>query len=105
MIRISSDKGAHPGGLAIAGRLEAGHVAQLEEHFQSSSNTMVLDLSELQGADAGAVCWLRGFLRRGGRIVGASPYIQLLLKRNGREAADPSGDLDERSGLTGIVNS
>jgi hypothetical protein len=93
MIRISSDDSALPGGLSVAGRLEAGHVAQLEEHFQSSTETMVLDLSELLGADAGAVCWLRGFERRGGRIVGASPYIQLLLDRHGREAEN-SGDSD-----------
>jgi hypothetical protein len=94
MIRISSDCTAHSGGITVAGRLEAGHVTELEEYLQSNSDTLVLDLSELQGADAGAVCWLRGFLRGGGRIVGASPYIQLLLRQNGREAADRSGDLD-----------
>ena len=83
MIRISADPTTHSGGITVAGRLEAGHVTELEEYLQSCSDTMVIDLSELQGADAGAVCWLRGFLRRGGRITGASPYIQCLLDRGG----------------------
>jgi len=88
MIRVTTNEaGPHPI-VGIAGRLKAEHVGELEERCSQSAVSLVFDLTDLQGADAAALCWLRGRIERGDSIVGASPYVKLLLDRACKKAGE-----------------
>ena len=67
----------------IAGRLDQGHLAELQEQCAAAAPTkLVFDLSDLRGADPAAIQWLGKRSARGEEIRGASPYIKILLERD-----------------------
>jgi len=65
--------------LRIEGWLEGETVAELERVVNGSSGPLWLDLSELRSADTAGLAALRAMRAAGASIVGASPYIKLLL--------------------------
>ena len=67
--------------VSVAGRLEAKHLAELEEHCTSAPAEVVFDLSELRTADEESLRWLCRQVEQGARVTGASPYIRLQLER------------------------
>ena len=79
MIRIVAESRGSQTIVSIAGRLEKEHLAELEKHCANQLSTTVLDLSELQTTDEQAIEWLHDYLKQGGRVASASPYIDLLL--------------------------
>ena len=88
MIRINAIGTESEPVVQIAGKLEARHLGEVAKECDRRGEGLVLDLSELLSADDDSLCWLRSRIERGDRIVGTTPYIQLLLRcaADGREA-------------------
>jgi hypothetical protein len=76
-IACSSESGIRV--VRLEGWLEGEGVAELERVINGDSGSLRLDLSELRSADAAGLAALRALRASGASIVGASPYIKLLL--------------------------
>jgi hypothetical protein len=76
-IGCSSDSGIRV--VRLEGWLEGEAVAVLERVIEGGSGALRLDLSELRSADKAGLTVLRAHREAGASIVGASPYIKLLL--------------------------
>ena len=63
----------------LEGSLEADVVSELEHVICQGSWPVRLELSELRSVDAAGLAALRRLRAAGAPIVGASPYIRLLL--------------------------
>ena len=63
----------------IEGRLEGEVLAELDRVCRAVPGDLVLDLSALLSADERGLAALRALAAGGARMIGASPYIQLLL--------------------------
>ncbi len=79
MIRIIHTTESQQTVFRIDGRLVAEDVPVLDKMCHQIGWPDILDLSELLSADAAASERLREFVRGGGMIRGATPYIQLLI--------------------------
>ena len=64
----------------LEGWLEGEVVAELESVVSGGSGPLRLDLSELRSADKAGLDALRALRAGGVPLVGASPYIRLLLE-------------------------
>jgi hypothetical protein len=67
----------------LDGRLTADDLVEVQRACRAVTGRLVLDLTDLQFADRQAVSTLRELRAHGAEIIGASPYIRLLL--DGRE--------------------
>ncbi len=67
--------------LRIDGQLKGEGVAELEEACASVDGPVDLDLSQLITADAEGVRALKNVLSSGARLVAASLFVELLLKK------------------------
>ncbi len=76
-ISCTSDSGTRI--VRLEGWLEGESVAEFERVTEGGSGTLRLDLSELRSADKAGLTALRAHRAAGASIVGASPYIKLLL--------------------------
>lgn len=76
-IACESDSGVRV--MRLEGWLEGEAVAELERIVSVGSGPVRLDLSELRSADTAGLAALRGLRAAGASLVGASPYIKLLL--------------------------
>jgi hypothetical protein len=65
--------------IRLAGWLEGEAVAELERVVSGCAEPLRIDLAELRSADPAGLTVLRALRARGARLVGASPYIRLLL--------------------------
>lgn len=65
--------------MRLEGWLEGEGVAELERVIGSGSGSLRLDLAELRSVDKAGLAVLRAHRAAGAAIVGASPYIRLLL--------------------------
>ena len=63
----------------VDGRLSARDVGELGRVVRGVEGRVILDLSNLQSADDTGVATLRTLAGQGAQLVGASPYIALLL--------------------------
>jgi anti-anti-sigma regulatory factor len=63
----------------IAGRLSVTSVAQLKKVCDPIEGAFVIDLSNLLFADDAGIDTIRTIDKKGARVRGASPFIQLLL--------------------------
>jgi len=72
--------------IRLADWLEGEAVPELERVVSGCAEPLRLELAELRSADPAGLRVLRALRARGARLVGASPYIRLLL---GTEAAGP----------------
>ena len=86
MIRITLRHEDSRSIVSVAGRLDEEHLAVLREQCSATQTKWVFDLSELKSVDKAAICWLGERLARGDEILGASPYIKLLLERQQRRS-------------------
>jgi hypothetical protein len=80
-VRITMTVEAPQTVLRIDGRLRSEDVDELTAALRSVQGTAILDLSELQSADREGADVLRKLVSLGAEVRGASPYIQLLLKK------------------------
>jgi anti-anti-sigma regulatory factor len=78
-IACGSDAGVRV--VRLEGWLEGEVVAELESVVSGESGPLRLDLSELRSADKAGLDALRALRAAGAALVGASPYIRLLLER------------------------
>ena len=63
----------------IAGRLSVTSVAQLKKACDPIEGAFVIDLSNLLFADDAGIDTIRTIDKKGAKVRGASPFIQLLL--------------------------
>jgi anti-anti-sigma regulatory factor len=80
-IRITRTSDVHETVLHIDGQLCSENVAELTKEHRFVEGPLVLELSNLQSADTAGVDVLLKLISMGVQIRGASPYIELLLKR------------------------
>jgi hypothetical protein len=67
--------------LLVDGYLNAEDVGEPARIYRSSQGSSGLELSNLRSADSAGVKCLQELILLGAEISGASPYIELLLKR------------------------
>jgi hypothetical protein len=65
--------------IELHGRLSASEIAEFQTACASQSPPLRIDLENLSGASADGILALKEQRARGARLVGASPYIELLL--------------------------
>jgi hypothetical protein len=65
--------------IRVAGWLEGEAVAEFDRVASGCSEPLRIELSELRSADPAGLTVLRALRARGSQLVGASPYIRLLL--------------------------
>ncbi len=80
-LRITKSTAGTVTTLRIDGKLTGEGVAELEEACASVDGPVDLDLSQLITADAEGVRALKNVLGSGARLVAASLYVELLLKK------------------------
>ena len=88
MIRFTVDQGDSGLIVLIAGHLDAQHLGDLSDIVGDILGGLTLDLSELQSTDAESAKWLKSASFHGAEIVGASPYVALLIERSMPTPAD-----------------
>ena len=67
----------------VDGRLAVENVAELERVCRPLKGPITLNLTNLLSVDDRGIKAVREIEKRGAEIVGASPYIQLLLLNDG----------------------
>ena len=99
MIRIVSRRVDQRTMVSVAGNLAENHLAELEEHCAAAETAVIFDLTDLKTADKVAIGWLSTRVAEGDEVLGASPYIRLLLERyqKGPEPLSPAGSNAGRS--------
>ena len=65
----------------LTGRMEAEHVVELKELFDSDYRNIILDLRELRLADRDAVKFLRGCERHGMKLENCPAYVREWMDR------------------------
>ncbi len=83
-LRIETHTGETVTTLKIEGVLTTKNVSELDSASRSVDGRIGLDLSDLRAADAEGVQSLKNLLAKGALLLGASPYIAVLLKRENR---------------------
>jgi anti-anti-sigma regulatory factor len=78
-LRISSTASGPSATLKIDGRLTGEEVPELRRACEGAEGRLVLDLTDLQSADRQGVSVLQVLRAKGADLIGASPYLQLLL--------------------------
>jgi hypothetical protein len=81
-IRITKAADSETTVLHVAGRLTSEDTGVLSRESQDIDGPMALELSELKSADPDGIALLLGIASLGAELRGASPYIELLLKRD-----------------------
>ena len=76
---IASDSDSGVRIVRLEGWLEGEAVGELERVVTGEAGPLRLDLSELRSADTAGLDALRALRAAGASLVGASPYIRLLL--------------------------
>ena len=78
--------------ISLHGRLSGAEVGELERVAADAQLPVTIDLAQLVGVDADGLRALRGQQERGARLVGASPFVELLLEQAaGRGDMGPGG--------------
>jgi anti-anti-sigma regulatory factor len=93
--RIDVGKGQSGVSVRVSGRLDEPVARELRELCQRQTGALLLDLESLRSADEAALAILRELRDAGGRIVGASPYIRLLLDGDSGAEAVPGSESNE----------
>lgn len=80
-LRIGCHSDSEARVVRLEGSLEADVVAELERVVSEGSGPIRLELFQLRSVDEAGLAALRSLRAMGATIVGASPYIRLLLGR------------------------
>ena len=80
-IRITRTTEARKTVLRVDGQLTCEDVEELAREYRSVQGSLALELTDLRSADPAGVAVLQDLVGLGAEIRGASPYIELLLKR------------------------
>ena len=79
-VRIVTGREANLTVFRVDGYLTVDDIGELDREYRSAEGPRVIDLSNLQSADAEGVKCLRELILLGAEIRGTSPYIELLLQ-------------------------
>jgi hypothetical protein len=79
-LRIISTTVVHGSMVELHGWLNGPEVAEFRKVCAAKTLPLSIDLKHLVGADAAGILALREQRARGAGLVGASPYIELLLQ-------------------------
>ena len=97
MLRITLSAESSRTVLQVAGELVEEGAAELEKIASSVAGEILIDLSELRSADSSAIHALFSIADRGVELRRASPYIRLLLTREGeRSNNEQSENLEKK---------
>jgi len=66
--------------ISVAGELLAEGVGELKQALAATGDSLELDLSELRFADDDGVEALRFLIDQGATVLGASPFVERLLR-------------------------
>src|SRR5262245_20604908 len=78
-LRVTVRQSARSTVVQVDGRLTASNLCELEQLVAGIARPAVIDLSNLVSADDAGVATLRSLAGRGVRLLGATPYVSLLL--------------------------
>ena len=78
-LRIVCDQESDTSVIRLAGWLEGDVVAELERVVSGSARPLRLDLTQLRSADPAGLAVLKALREQGAMLIGASPYLHLLL--------------------------
>ncbi len=84
-LRITAAGPDPPATVKIDGRLTGEETPELRRVCTGIKGWLVLDLTDLQSADREGISVLRELRAKGANLIGASPYVQLLLHRPPRD--------------------
>ena len=87
-LRIIEEGLSPPATVKLEGRLTGEEVPELRRVCGGMKGRLVVDLCDLQSADREGVRVLRELRARGAGLVGASPYLQLLLAGKAQSEAN-----------------
>lgn len=88
MIRVTSRRSEGKSIIQIDGALRSEFLEELADTISSMEPPIVLDLSNLRSVDSESTEALVRMAKEAAEVIGASPYIRLLLERYGLELAD-----------------
>jgi anti-anti-sigma regulatory factor len=78
--------------ISLHGWLSRAEVGELDRVAAEAQPPVTIDLAHLVGVDTDGLRALRGHQGRGARLVGASPYVELLLEQaTGRDDTSNGG--------------
>ena len=80
-LRIVEATESHEPVIALHGWLSAAEVSEFERAAASGGRPPRIELGQLAGLDAAGARALRAQRERGALLIGASPYIALLIER------------------------
>jgi hypothetical protein len=95
-IRIDVLEDAGDLSVRVAGGLDERSAHELQQLCRGCATAPVIDLSGLQSADDAALGVLEALRASGSRVVGASPYVQLLLAGRCRGSAASAFHFEEK---------
>jgi hypothetical protein len=78
-LRIACDQASGISVIRLEGWLEADVVTELERVVGECARPLRLDLTQLRSADPAGLAVLKALREQGAVLVGASPYLHLLL--------------------------
>ena len=78
-LRIACDQASGISVIRLEGWLEGDVVTELERVVAESARPLRLDLTQLRSADPAGLTVLKALRGQGAVLVGASPYLRLLL--------------------------
>lgn len=67
--------------VALHGRLTVAEVSEVERAAAAGGGPLILDLTHLVGADAEGFLMIHRLRQAGARVIGASPFVDLMLTR------------------------
>ena len=88
--RLIASESANLTTIRVVGRLRDDAVAPLSDACGAAKRPLVLDLTELTGASEAGVLLLTRVREEGAHLLGASPYIRLLLERAATSPSPPA---------------
>ncbi len=86
-LRIFESSGGTGDTLALHGWLSAAEVSELERVGAAHGSPLTVDLAHLAGVDADGLQALVRLQAGGARLVGATPFVALLIEREQQEGA------------------
>ncbi len=95
-LRLSVTERGGSAAIQVDGRLTASGLSDLERLVRGLEGPIVIDLSNLLSADDAGVAGLRNLAGRGVRLIGASPYVSLLLGHDRGPVSPPRTGWESR---------
>lgn len=90
-LQIVSVRAAGEARIELHGRLSGPEIAEFQAACAAQAPPLHIDLENLSGASPDGILALKEQRARGARLIGASPYIELLLSGGASDAPRRGG--------------